>query len=345
MDKLRLKEHKTEGMLLIILIATFLLFTFLAPGRFMTASNLSSMTFQMPELGLLALAMMAPVLTAGINLSIATTATLSSIIAAYVLTSGLALTQPILAIVLAIAVSMIVAVLLGSINGFFVSVVGAAPMLVTLGTMTLFEGIGLNLTKGGAVSGFSPEFSFLGNGSIFGVPVPLLVYVIVVIISYLLIEKSKWGIEVHMLGSNGIATKYSGVNNLKVLFTVYIYSAMMSAIAGMIMISRYNSAKTDYGSSYVMQAVTAAVLGGTSIYGGVGTVLGTVLAVGIIQMISTGLNIVGVNRNIVDIVIGAILIAILLIRAYADIRADRNLIETRKKSSSNKKEGKNEENS
>lgn len=323
-------NFKNEYILLLILVLTFVVMTLLSKGKFLRISNIKSMAFQMPELGLLAIAMMAAVLTGGINLSIATTATLSGIISAYVLTSSFAQSQPILAILLSVLVSVASALVLGIVNGFFIAIVGAAPMLVTLGTTTLFEGIGLNLTKGGAISGFPIAFSFIGNASIFGIPFPVILYLIFIIISYYLLEKSKWGIEVHMLGSNDVATRFSGVNNTKVIFKIYMFSAFMSSIAGLIMNSRYNSAKTDYGSSYVMQAITAVVLGGTSIYGGEGTVIGTVLAVAIIQFISTGLNIIGLNRNLVDIIIGAILVLVLIIKVLSKKASEKSLIKARK---------------
>lgn len=323
-------KYQSEFVLFIIFAITFLAIGFIIPDKFFTIRSITSMAFQMPELGLLSLAMMAVVLTGGINLSIATTASLTSILAAFVLSSSFATNNPILGVVLAFIVIVLTSLIMGSINGVFVSYVGVAAMLVTLGTMTLFEGIGLNLTKGGAISGFPSLFMAIGNKSFLGIPIPIIIYIVVVVVSYILLEKTVWGVHVHMLGSNPIATEFSGIDVKWTVFKVYLYSALMSGLAGMIMISRYNSAKTDYGSSYVMQAITAVVLGGTSIYGGHGTVLGTVIAVAIIQVVSTGLNIIGINRNIVDITIGAILILVLSIRYLTKVMTDRSLIRARK---------------
>lgn len=323
-------KYQSELVLFIIFAITFMVIGFIIPDKFFTLRNITSMAFQMPELGLLSLAMMAVVLTGGINLSIATTASLTSILAAFVLSSSFATNNPLLGIIIAFVVIVVTSLIMGAINGVFVSYVGVAAMLVTLGTMTLFEGIGLNLTKGGAISGFPSMFMMIGNKSFLGVPIPIIIYIVVVIVSYLLLEKTVWGVNVHMVGSNPTATEFSGINVRWTIFKVYLYSALMSGLAGMIMISRYNSAKTDYGSSYVMQAITAVVLGGTSIYGGHGTVLGTVIAVAIIQVVSTGLNIIGINRNIVDITIGAILILVLSIRYLTKVLSDRSLIQARK---------------
>ncbi|WP_067141148.1 ABC transporter permease [Oceanivirga salmonicida] len=307
---------KSEGMLFIIFLITFFGVGLFNPEKFLTINNLTSMAFQIPELGLLALAMMAIILTGGINLSIAATATFSSIIGALFLRSDFAKANPIISILITVIIIMLVSLVAGIINGFFVAYVGVTAMLATLGTMTLFEGIGLNITKGGAVSGFPLEFIAIGNKIFLGIPIPMMIYIIVCIFSYFLLERSAFGIKVHMLGSNSVASEFSGINVKWEIFKIYLYSAIMSGIAGIIMMSRYNSAKTDYGSSYLMQAITVVVLGGTSITGGHGTVLGTVISVLIIQVVSTGLNIIGINRNIVDIVIGGLLILVLIVKYF-----------------------------
>lgn len=327
------EKFQVEFTLLLIFIFAFIGIGSFAPDRFFTINNITSMAYQMPEFGLVALGMMVAILTGGINLSVATTASMSSIIAAFILSSELGSKSPIIAIIVAIIACLLFSVLAGMINGALIAYVGMAAMLATLGTMTLFEGISLNLTKGGAISGFPMEYISIGNKSFIGIPIPLIIYIAVVILTYFLLEKSAWGVKVHMIGSNETATKFSGINTKRTLFSVYIYSALMSALAGLIMISRYNSAKVDYGSSYLMQSVAAVVLGGTSISGGHGSVIGTVIAVAIIQAVSTGLNIIGIDRNIVDISIGGVLIVVLAIRHYTSILSNRAMIQERKKKS------------
>ena len=137
------------------------------------------------------------------------------------------------------------------------------------------------------------------------------------------------GREVYMIGCNETATRFSGIKTKKVLLLVYIYSGVLYGMAGTLIASRYCSAKTDYGSSYLMQALTAVVLGGTNIMGGSGSVAGTVLAVLIIQTISTGFNIYGINRYIINIFTGAILIVILAIRYITGVVIDRKKIKER----------------
>lgn len=324
-----LKKHTNEFILLAIFIGIVLLMGALSPDKFFSVSNFTTMAFQMPEFGLLALGMMAVILTGGINLSITSTAMLSGIGAAFILSSDLTKASPVLGIVLAVLFSFGIAVLTGLFNGFFVAYVGVAAMLVTLGSMTLFEGIGLNLTKGGSISGFPAAFMKLGGGDIFGIPIPLLIYVVAIVVAYFMLERSNWGTKVYFTGCNEIATRFSGINTKMTLLKVYVFSSMLASVSGLVIISRYNSAKVDYGSSYMMQSVAAVVLGGTSINGGHGTVAGTVIAVAIIQVISTGLNLYGLNRYIIDIITGAVLIGVLAIRFFSGKRAASKLVKSK----------------
>jgi len=309
-------KHANELILLVILVFVIILMGMLSPTRFFTWGNLATIAFQMPEFGLLAIGMMAVIITGGINLSITQVATLSGIASAFLLSGDFAAQNPVLGIIVSIAVGLIVSVFTGLFNGFFVAYVGVAAMLVTLGSMTLFEGIGLNMTKGGSIAGFPSAFSFIGNESILGIPVPMLIYLMMIVISYFMLERSNWGVKVYLIGCNEVATRFSGINTKRTLLKVYVFSSVLASIAGLVLISRYNSAKVDYGSSYMMQSVAAVVLGGTSINGGHGTVAGTVIAVAIIQVVSTGLNLFGLNRYLIDIIIGVVLIGVLAIRFF-----------------------------
>lgn len=322
-------KHSSEVTLAFIFIGIFILMGILSPTKFLSINNFKTMAFQMPEFGLMALAMMIAVLTGGINLSITTGAALSSIVAAFILSSEFSRQNNILGIIAALCACILVSCLTGAFNGYVIAYIGVAPMLVTLGTKTLFEGLGLNFTKGGSISGFPEIYSEIGNGSVLGIPIPMIIYIVIIIISYLLFERSAWGTEVYMVGCNSTATKFSGIDIKKTLILVYIYSGLMAGLASILISSRYNSAKTDYGSSYMMQSVTAVVLGGTSIAGGHGTVAGTVIAVATIQIISTGLNILGVNRYIIDIITGGILIAVLAVRHITRVLEDKKKIKER----------------
>ncbi len=309
------KKDPKMVFLVFFLLVLILVMSILAPGRFLTVRNFKNIGFQMAEFGILAIGMSVVIMTGGINLSLLGSAMLSAIVGAYLMRAmnqAGSMSDPVI-IILGIASVIVVSVICGLANGFFVAYVGVVPLLVTLGTQTVFNGISLNITRGSGISGFPKVFQRIGAGTLFDIPYTLLIYILVILAAWYLIHKTPWGVNVYMVGGNEKATRFSGVNTKKVLTMVYVFSAVMAGIAGILMISRYNSARADYGTSYTLQAVAATVLGGTDINGGSGKVWGTVLAVLILQIISSGFNIIGVNRNITDIVTGLILIAVLSI--------------------------------
>lgn len=305
-----------ENILGLIAIGLFVLMSISVPG-FLSSNNLTNMMFQLPEFGLFALAMMVVIVTGGIDLSITYTAALAGVAIAILSSNGYPM-------IIAILGGIAVGLLCGFMNGFIIAKIGVSPILVTLGTMVLFEGLILSITKGNSISGFSPEYTLIGNGYYLGlIPLSIIIFLFVAILTSVLLNKTVWGRSVYMVGSNPVASLFSGVNNSKVLMKVYLYSALLAAIASIIMTSRYNTVKVDLGSSYLLQSVAAAVLGGTEIQGGYGKVIGTLYAVMIFQMISSGLNLMGVPRPIVTVIMGAILIAVLIIN-FIKVKADEN---------------------
>ncbi|MFP3041325.1 ABC transporter permease [Treponema primitia] len=311
----RLKTN--EGILFVIFIAAFVLMSVLSPGRFLSRGNLQSMAYQLPEFGILALSMMLVIVSGGINLSLTFTATLSMII------GGLAMASitanggaPVWAVFAGISLMLIVSIVCGALNGLVVVYLGVTPMIATLGTSTLFEGISLNVTKGGAISGFPIEFLEIGGGTLLGIPLPMVLFIIIIIGVYLLLERSGFGSAIYMIGSNPKVSRFSGINVKRILFLVYVTAGFLGAIAGVLMASRYNSAKESYGSSYLLQSIAASVLGGTDINGGEGKIAGTIIAVMIIQVLSSGLNIFGFNRYLTTIVMGGILLLVLTIKFF-----------------------------
>ncbi len=307
-----MKKNSKEWALFGVFILLFILLSILSPESFLTLRNIQSMSFQLPEFGIFALAMMITILTGGINLSLVTTGTLggivSSLLMVYLFDKGIPQ-----GIVMAAAVltAMTVALVCGILNGYIVSYIGAPAMMATLGTSTLYEGIGLYLSKGNSISGFPGAFYWFGNGTVAGIPVPMILFAAVIAVTYILLERTPWGMNVYMTGSNRKASEYSGINVNKVTMKVYMYSGFLGSLAMIIMMSRYNSARVDYGSSYLMQTVSAAVLGGTAISGGYGKVFGVVVAVAVMQIISSGLNIFGMDRSLTTVITGVILIGVL----------------------------------
>lgn len=308
MSSLRDRKILRLGAILLALVGGFAL----ALGKgFFSGANLQSIAFQLPELGILTLAMMIAMITGGINLSIIAAANLAGIATAWVLTSFM-VGSPV-SMIVALLSGVVVSLCIGVVNGFLVAHVGVSAILATLGTMTLVEGISVLLTQGSVISGFPSEFLFIGNGTIYGVPIPLTIFLLCALLVGLLLERTPFGIYSTMIGSNSKAAEFSGVPVKKVLVWVYILSGLLAGIASIIMISRFNSARAGYASSYLLVTVLASVLGGVNPDGGFGRVGGVVLALIILQVISSGLNLLGLSSHLGLALWGAILIAVMVI--------------------------------
>ncbi|MCF7941896.1 MAG: ABC transporter permease, partial [Spirochaetia bacterium] len=209
--------------LLIIMLLVGLLMVMINPRSFLTINNLQSMAFQLPELGILSLAMMIVMLTGGINLSIIATANLSGITAALILASGGDQASGAL-VLLALGAALAVAAVVGLLNGVLVAYVGITPILATLGTMTLLNGFAIVITKGYVISGFPDVIRFIGNGTVLFIPFPLLIFIVMVLIMSVILNRTAAGFGMYMIGSNEIATKFSGISNSSVLIKTYVIS-------------------------------------------------------------------------------------------------------------------------
>lgn len=308
------EKHPNELVLFLIFIVLFVVMAVMSPDVFLSGANLQNMIFQMPEFGLMALAMMAAVLTGGMNLSITNGAMFSAIIAALLMTTEWGKANPVPATIVGVIAIVGISILTGVFNGVMIGYIGMVAMLVTLSTRLVFEGVGLIITKGNSIGSLPEPFLAIGSLTVGPIPLTMVLFIIMIVVSYFMLERSKWGREVYMIGDNETATRFSGINTKKVLMLVYVFSGLLYGLSGVLITSRYCSAKTDYGTSYLMQSITAVVMGGTDINGGSGTVAGTILAVMILQTVSTGFTIHRVDQNLVNIFNGLILLAVLSIR-------------------------------
>jgi simple sugar transport system permease protein len=299
------------------MVAVFLLMWLLNGSQFFHLGNFQSMAFQLPELGILSLAMMITMLTGGINLSIISSANLSGIITAMILThfitpetggAGSGGT-----ILLALSAGLATSAAIGLLNGFLIAVVDVSPILATLGTMILVRGLCIVLTKGYVISGFPKPLLFIGNGLILGIPMPIIIFCLTAGVMALLLNRTPLGVNIYLIGSNPTACHFAGVNNTSVLLRTYLLSGLYAGIAAIIMIARFNSAKADYGESYLLMTVLASVLGGTSAAGGFGRVSGLVLALVILQLVSSGLNLLRVSAFLTIAIWGLILILVMVV--------------------------------
>ncbi|MDI9547803.1 MAG: ABC transporter permease [Chloroflexota bacterium] len=317
--------------LLAIAILIFIAFSFLLPGKFFTIRNMQSMAVQFPEFGILAFAILITMLTGGIDLSIVGTANLSAIFAALILTrlggDGAPASPAVVA--LAILAAPVVGSLCGLLNGLLVARVGITPILATLGTGSLFTGLSYVITGGPAIT--TTQLAFIGNGSVLGIPIPVIVFAALVVFFSVTLNRTAYGFNVYMLGTNATAARFSGINTTRVLLRTYWLAGLVASIAGVIFLARANSAKPDYGASFVLLTVLIAILGGVSYTGGSGSVSGLVLAVLCLQFLSTGLNMLMLELSGSSAAIffrqfawGALLLLVMALNYYSQKRRERN---------------------
>ena len=273
---------------------------------FLNVGNLQSMAKTLTEYGLMAVGCGITMISGGIDLSTVYIANLCGILA------GLTMNESSSSIVLAIIVALVVGALCGIFNGFLVSVLKIPAMLATLGTYQLYMGIAVGASKGSTVSGVT-SFSSFAYMTVAGIPMPFIVFVLMIVVISFIMGKTKFGKRVHLVGTNEKASKFAGINNVSVLIRAYMLSGIVSAVAGLLSLSRINSAKADFGSSYTMQTILISVLGGINPDGGFGSIPGVAIAVLILQMLSSYLNMFpSISNYYRDLIWGVALIAVLI---------------------------------
>jgi simple sugar transport system permease protein len=313
------------GRLAVITVLIFVALAVVAPS-FVSVDNLTSMAFQFPEFALLSLAMMLAMLTGGIDLSVVGIANLSGIMAGLVLraagadATGLA---AILVILAAIGVSLATGAVCGVINGVTIGRLALPPILATLGSGLVFSGLGVAITGGSAVLGYPPAFAVIGNGSLLMVPVPLILFAAAAAAVAFLLGRTAYGQRIELMGTNPLAARFAGIDDVAVTLRTYLLSGLLSAVAGLVVMSRANSAKADYGSSYMLLSILICVLGGINPNGGFGKVSGLVLAVLSLQFLSSGLNMLQVSNFARDFIWGGLLLLVMVVNTFELVRRRR----------------------
>ena len=196
-----------------------------------------------------------------------------------------------LAVLIALGVALVVGIVCGLINGILVAILKIPPILATLGTLELFGGVALVLTEGKPVSGLPPAFSTVFTAKVVGlVPIPLVVFLVCAAVAGFIVACTSFGRTILMLGTNDTAARFSGLKVNSLLIRTYVLSGVMAAMAGVVMLANYNSAKADYGTSYTLLTVLIVVLGGVNPNGGSGRLSGVLLSILMLQVLSSGLN-------------------------------------------------------
>lgn len=295
------------GLIILIVIVTILNPSFIEP------LNILNLLRQVSINALIAFGMTFVILTGGIDLSVGSILALSSAVMANFMVSGW---DPIIAIILGCLLGGI----LGAINGLLITKGRMAPFIATLATMTIFRGLTLVYTNGNPITGLGNQaaFQFLGRGYLFGIPVPAITMLIVFAILWIILHKTPFGRKTYAIGGNEKASIISGIKVDRIKIMIYALIGLLSALAGAILTSRLNSAQPTAGTSYELDAIAAVVLGGTSLTGGRGRIVGTLIGALIIAILNNGLNLLGVSSFYQMVVKGIVIaIAVLLDRKKA----------------------------
>lgn len=294
---------------LVALIAMMALVTILNIN-FIRPANLLNLLRQVSVNALIAFGMTFVVITGGIDLSVGSILALSGALTAGIIATGIP--API-----AIILGLLIGALLGMVNGLLITKGKVAPFIGTLATMTIYRGLTLVYTEGNPITGFGGGFAFefFGRGYLFGIPFPVILMTIAFIILFFILHKMTFGRKTFAIGGNEEAAYIAGIKSDRIKTMVYAVSGMMSALAGLILTSRLNSAQPTAGTAYELDAIAAVVIGGTSLAGGKGRIVGTLIGALIIGTLNNGLNLLGVSSFYQQVVRGVvIIIAVLLDR-------------------------------
>jgi simple sugar transport system permease protein len=308
--------------LMTITLGTLLIFSILSPNIFFSPNNFKSMSYQVPEIAILSIAVMLSMLTGGIDLSIVSISNAAALVAAYVMRSKSDTTgsESLMWIIIACVLGIIVGLIAGGINAILIAKLDVTPILATLATMTLFNGIAIGMTNGVSVSGLPESFMRVGNGTFFGIPTPFVLMLIIGGAVGVWINKTSLGLKVFLVGTNRKAAQYSVMGDRKVIAWVYVVSGLLSALAGLIIASRTSAASPDFGSSYILLAIVIVVLGGVNPMGGFGTVTGVILATVVLQMVASGFNALRFSQFLYLAAQGGVLIFVMILNVVLERR-------------------------
>lgn len=301
------------------LIALFLLCLFISllSDKFMTSTNLWNVLRQISVNVCISVGMTLVVLMAGIDLSVGSVLGLSAAVCAGLLKSGLSFDSMDLfvgfTVLGAIIAAMLIGMLLGLFNGWVITKFAIPPFVATLAMLTIARGLTMLYTEGIPISNLGPNFEFIGSGWILGIPVPVWISLIMVLIVVFLTNKTTFGRYIYAIGGNEKAAFLSGISINKIKLAVYGIAGMMAAVGGVLVTSRLNSAQPNAGMSYELDSIAAVVIGGTSLSGGVGTVAGTVIGAVIIGVLNNGLVLLDVSPFWQQVVKGIVILLAVII--------------------------------
>lgn len=297
-----------------ILIVFFLIIvglSILSP-YFMTMNNILNIIRQTSIYGIIAVGMTFVILTGGIDLSVGSILALSGAVAA-----GLMKNHSVAPLVAAL-IAILVGAGIGLINGLLVTIGKIAPFVVTLGMVTIARGLTLIYTKGYPISGFDDGFRQLGGGYVLGIPIPVIVFILMVALAWFILNHTRLGRYTYAIGGNEETVKLSGINVKFYKSMVYVIVGIMSSLSALILTARLNSAEAVAGQGYELDVIAAVVIGGTSLSGGRGSIIGTLIGALLIGTINNGMNLLGISPYFQQVVKGALIIGAVILDRMRD---------------------------
>jgi simple sugar transport system permease protein len=308
--------------LMAITAVTFIIFSVISRDIFFSSANFTSMAYQIPEIAILSIAVMLSMLTGGIDRSIVAVSNAAALVAAWIMTSKMGDSETLSTswILIACIAGIIVGLAAGAINSIIIARLHVTPILATLATGTLFNGIAIGLTNGVSISGLPEQFMRVGNGTLFGIPTPFVLMVAIALVVGLFINRTTLGLKVFLVGTNRKAAQYSVMGDRRVIAWIYLISALLSSLAGLIIASRTSAASPDFGSSYILLAIVVVVLGGVNPNGGFGTITGVILATAVLQMVSSGFNALRFSQFFYLAAQGAVLVFVMILNVVLERR-------------------------
>lgn len=300
-DTLRLSRRNIpeETSLLFILLAFGVVLTILSP-YFLTFDNLVNVIMQISVTGITAIGMTYVMLSGGIDLSVGATLALSAVVAANFAKAG----HPALFV---IGVGLSIGLGIGLINGFAITKLRVPPLITTLAMLSIVRGIQLIYSRAVTIFGFRDDFSFLGQGSIGPLPVPVIIVIVFYLVAWFVLTRTAFGRKVYAVGGNERAANIVGIRVDRIKISVYVLSAVLASFAGLVLISRLDSAPAIIGTNLELETIAAVVIGGTSLNGGKGSIWGTLIGVAILGLIANALNLLNVSPYYTQLVQGLVI--------------------------------------
>jgi len=280
-------------------------------GKFLQAQNLLNVVTQVAAIGIIAIGMTFVIITLGIDLSVGSLLAVAAVVAtslAQIPSDTAKFPNMSFSLIIPIVAGLAAGAIGGFTNGFLISAFKIAPFIATLGMMSAARGLALIYSDGRPISRLDPGFNFLGQGSIIGIPVPIIIFAVVAVAAHIVLNYTRFGRHVYAIGGNEQAARVSGINIKRATIIIYTLCGLLAGIAGIISAGRIGSGNPQLGTGIELDAITAAVIGGTSFKGGIGTIWGTVIGALIIQSLNTGLVLLGMNDFVQMVVKGAIII-------------------------------------